>query len=167
MRVDIDPDTVVAEYRRLYPNYSPTEVYFAATTASRSWRAAIVEAELRAAQGAPAWAYQLDWKAPADGGKWGASHTLDIPLVFGTLDAPDSITGTGAQARAVSDAMMDRFIAFARSGDPNTATGIDWTPYETPQRNTLVIDAVSRLESDPRGAERRLFEKVPFIQQGT
>lgn len=167
MRVDIDPETVVADYRRLYPHYSPTDVYFAATTASRSWRAAIVEAELRAAQGAPAFAYQLDWRSPKDGGKWGAPHTLDIPLVFGTLDAPDSITGTGGDARTLSDAMMDRFIAFARTGDPNAASGPRWTAYETPARNTLVFDNEVRLESDPRGAERRLFEKVPFIQQGT
>ncbi|HVY83482.1 MAG TPA: carboxylesterase/lipase family protein, partial [Steroidobacteraceae bacterium] len=81
MRVDINPERVVAEYRRLYPQYSPSDVFFSATTASRSWRAAIVEAELRAAQGAPAFAYQLDWKSPQDGGKWGAPHTLDIPLV--------------------------------------------------------------------------------------
>ena len=47
---------------------------------------AIVEAELRAAQGSPAFVYQLDWKSPRDGGKWGAPHTLDIPLVFDNLD---------------------------------------------------------------------------------
>ena len=38
------------------------------------------------AQGSPAYAYQLDWGSPRDGGKWGAFHTLDIPLMFGTLD---------------------------------------------------------------------------------
>ena len=31
----------------------------------------------------------------------------------------------------------------------------------------MVFDAESTLADDPRGAERRLFEKVPFIQQGT
>ena len=48
----------------------------------------------------------------------GAPHTLDIPLVFGTLDAPGSIAGTGAASRAVSDAMMKAFIALARTGGP-------------------------------------------------
>ena len=33
---------------------------------------------------------------PQDGGKWGAFHTLDIPLMFGTLTAPGSLTGDGA-----------------------------------------------------------------------
>src|SRR5262249_20618532 len=31
MRVDIDPATVIAEYRRLYPGYSPSDVLFSAT----------------------------------------------------------------------------------------------------------------------------------------
>jgi para-nitrobenzyl esterase len=31
----------------------------------------------------------------------------------------------------------------------------------------MVFDAPSRLADDPRGAERRLFEKVPFVQAGT
>jgi para-nitrobenzyl esterase len=167
MRVDINPERVIAEYRRLYPQYSPSDVFFSATTASRSWRAAIVEAELRAAQGAPAYAYQLDWKSPQDGGKWGAPHTLDIPLVFGTLDAPGSITGTGESAQKMSAQMADAFIAFARTGNQNTPSIPTWLPYTLPRRATMVFNVPSQLVDDPRGAERRLFATVPFIQQGT
>jgi para-nitrobenzyl esterase len=167
LRVDIDPHLVVARYRQLYPAYSPTDVFFAATTAARSWRAAIVEAELRAAQGSPAFAYQLDWASPKDGGKWGAPHTLDIPLVFGTLDAPGSITGVGEDAKRVSGLMMDAFIRFARGGDPNGAGLPTWEPYSLARRQTMVWNVEPRLVDDPRGEERKLFEKVPFIQQGT
>src|SRR6185295_8653727 len=95
LRVDISGALVVADYRRLYPNYSPAEVFFSATTAGRSWRGALIELEGRARQGSPAYAYQLDWPSPEDGGKWGAFHTLDIPLMFGTLDADGARTGTG------------------------------------------------------------------------
>ena len=167
LRVDISGDLVVAEYRRLYPHYSPTDVFFSATTAGRSWRAAIVEAELRAQQGSPAYAYQLDWRAPADGGKWGAFHTLDIPLMFGTLTAQGSLTGDGEDARRVSSTMQQALLAFMRSGDPNYSGLARWEPYALPRRQTLVFDLESKLADDPRGAERRLFEKVPFIQQGT
>jgi para-nitrobenzyl esterase len=167
MRVDIGPERVVAEYRRLYPDYSPTDVFFSATTAARSWRAAIVEAELRAQQGSPVYAYQLDWKSPKDGGKWGAPHTLDIPLVFGTLDQQGSITGTDESAQRMSAQMSDAFIAFARTGNPNTPSIPTWAPYTLPRRETLVFNVPSQLVDDPRGAERRLFAAVPFIQQGT
>jgi para-nitrobenzyl esterase len=167
MRVDIAGATVVAEYRRLYPRYSPGDVFFAATTAGRSWRGAIIEAELRAQQGSPAYAYQLDWGSPQDGGKWGAFHTLDIPLMFGTLAAPGSPTGDATDAKQVSATMQQALLAFARTGEPNYNGMPRWEPYTLPRRATMVFDTVSRLEDDPRGAERRLFAKVPFIQQGT
>lgn len=167
LRVDISGDLVVAEYRRLYPQYSPTDVFFSATTAGRSWRGAIIEAELRARQGSPAYAYQLDWRSPADGGKWGACHTLDIPLMFGTLTAEGSLTGDGEQARRVSATMQQALLAFAHTGDPNYS-GLDgWEPYTLQRRQTMVFDVESKQADDPRGAERRLFDKVPFIQQGT
>ena len=167
LRVDISGALVVAEYRRWYPHYSPSDVLFSATTAGRSWRAAIVEAELRAAQGSPAFAYQLDWGSPQDGGKWRACHTLDIPLMFGTLAARESLTGDGGEAHRVSAIMQGALLAFARTGDPNYPDLARWEPYTVPRRATMVFDAESRLEDDPRAAERRLFAKVPFIQQGT
>ena len=167
LRVDISGDLVVAEYRRLYPNYSPSDVFFSATTAGRSWRGAIIEAELRARQGSPAYAYQLDWRSPEDGGKWGAFHMLDIPLMFGTLTAAGSLTGDGDHARRVSTTMQRALLAFAGAGDPNYSGLARWEPYTLERRQTMVFDLHSRLVDDPRGAERRLFEKVPFIQQGT
>jgi para-nitrobenzyl esterase len=167
LRVDISGAHVVAEYRRWYPHYSPADVFFSATTAGRSWRAAIVEAELRAAQGSPAYAYQLDWGSPQDGGKWGAFHTLDIPLMFGTLTARESMTGDGEDARRVSSTMQLALLAFARHGDPNHADMPRWEPYMLPRRATMVFDVESRLTDDPRSSERQLFAKVPYIQQGT
>jgi para-nitrobenzyl esterase len=167
MRVDIQPERVVQEYRRLYPQYSPSDLFFAATTASRSWRGAVEELEARARQGTATYAYQLDWPSPADGGRWGAFHGLDIPLVFGTLEAEGALTGNGVAAQSVSRAMADAFIAFARTGDPNYPGLPSWPTYRLEERATMIFDDPPRLAHDPRGAERRLFEKVPFVQQGT
>jgi len=167
MRVDITPETVVAAYRQMYPQYSPSDVFFAATTAARSWRGALIEVELRAAQGAPAYAYELDWKSPLDGGKWGAPHTLDIPLVFDNIEKPGSLTGTSPAAQQVADQMSEAFIAFAKTGNPNTNAIPKWDPYQLPRRQTLIFDTQSRLADDPPGKERELFAKVPWIQQGT
>ena len=89
-----------------------------ATTAGRSWRGQVIEAEERAKAGAPAWVYQVDFASRTEPRR-GAMHTMDIPLAFGTLDAPGSQTGTGADARAASKAVQDSFVAFARTGDPN------------------------------------------------
>ncbi|WP_354073885.1 carboxylesterase/lipase family protein [Caulobacter sp. 1776] len=166
-RIDIDPETVVAFYRQTYPYYSPSDVYFAASTAGRSWKAAVIQDEERAKAGAPAYAYQVNWKSPKDGGIFGAPHTIDIGLVFGTLDAKGSIVGTGPESVAMSDTMSDAFVAFARAGDPNGGSLPRWEPYTLPRRQTMVFDNTSRLEDDPRGAEREFFNRVPFTQFGT
>lgn len=165
--VDLLPQVVIAEYRRLYPQYSPSDVFFAATTAGRSWRGAVEEAEARARQGAPTWVYQLDWGSPLDGGKFGAFHTLDIPLVFDTIAQPGARTGHGADAQRMAAQMSQALLAFARSGNPNHRSLPHWTPYSLQRRETLLFDTPSRLEHDPRGGERRLYQQAPFIQRGT
>ncbi len=170
MRVDIAPEVVIAEYRRLYPHYSASDVFFAATTAGRSWRGAVEELEARARQPAdtaPTWAYQLDFRSPRDGGKWGAHHMLDIPLAFDNAEQPNSPTGSGPEARQMAARLADAFIALARTGNPNHPGLPDWAPYDLARRQTLVLDTECRMVDDPRGAERRLFAQVPFIQFGT
>ena len=166
LKVDILPEWVVAEYRRLFPSYTPEQLFYAATTAGRSWRGQVEEAEARARAATPTWVYQLDFPSPVD--PWrGAPHMLDIPLVFGTLDASGSITGTGAVSRAVSDAMMHAFISLAARGDPNAAGLPRWPMYRLDQRATMIFDAPPRIEDDPRREQRELFARVPYIQPGT
>lgn len=164
--VDLAPSLVIAEYRRLYPHYSPSDVFFAATTAGRSWRGAIEELEARARQGAPTWAYQLDWASPLEP-KLGAYHTLDIPLVFDNIGQPGARTGEGDEARRMAALMSDSLLAFARHGDPNHAGLATWEQYGLPRRQTLRFDASTRQEDDPRGGERQLYARVPFMQRGT
>ena len=166
LRVDVEPAAVIAAYRRLYPDYSASQVLFAATTASRSWRAAVIEAELRAATSAPAYVYQLDWATPRDGGKFGAEHTDDIQLVFDNIDKPGA-RAIGPQAQPMADQMSEAFIAFARTGDPNTAAIPRWEPYTLPRRQTMVFNMPSALVDDPRGGERAFFAQYPFVQAGT
>jgi len=166
-RVDIDPWRVIDTYRRLYPDMSASDVFFAATTAGRSWRGAIIEAEERAKAGAPAYVFQTDWQSPKDGGKWGAPHTIEIPLIFRTTSVASAVTTDSPEARQMADLFSDAFIAFARTGSPQTEALPQWVPYGMARRETLLMDIPPTLAYDPRGEERKLFETVPFIQQGT
>jgi len=90
----------------------------------------------------------------------------DIPLVFDSVAAAGS-RAEGPTAQPLADRMSEAFIAFARSGDPNGKGIPRWEPYRLPRRQTMVFDVATRMVDDPRGAERRLFEKVPFVQAGT
>jgi para-nitrobenzyl esterase len=166
LRMDIHPEWVVSQYRQRFPDWTPERVFYAATTAGRSWPGQVIEADARAAARTRTWVYQVDFQSPVE--PWrGAPHTIDIPLSFGTLDAEGSITGTGPAARAVSAAMMDRLISLARGGDPNRRGLPEWPVYTLPDRATMIFDDRIRAENDPRRWERELFARVPYIQPGT
>lgn len=166
LRIDAHPEWVVAEYRKQYPSWSATEIFYAATTAGRSWRGQVIEAEERARAGVPAWVYQLDFTSPVEPDR-GAAHTHDIPLVFGTLGAEGTVSGTGPAARAASATMMRAFVNLAAKGDPNGAGVPAWPRHTLPQRQTMLFDARSRVTNDPRKWQRELFARVPYIQPGT
>tara|TARA_R110000803_G_scaffold27651_10_gene64541 strand:- start:386 stop:1963 length:1578 start_codon:yes stop_codon:yes gene_type:complete len=167
MRCDIDADEVISRYREIYPSYSPSDVFFAATTAGRSWRGQVEEADARARESGPTWVYQMDLASPDDGGKWGAPHAIDIAHAFDNPGAEGSITGTAPDARRVADQLSRAFIALASAGDPNHAGLPYWQRHTLPSRQTMVFGETTRLVNDPRKAERELFAKVPFTQWGT
>ena len=167
---DKKPDDVVSAYRKMYPHYTPSDVFFASTTAFRSWRGQVVEAERRAEQPEAAphtWVYELDWRTPIDGGKWGAPHTLDIPLTFDNVAVALGMTGDGPDAQRLAVLMSDTWISFARTGNPNHKGLPEWRPYDLAKRSTMSFAANTRLVDDPRGDERRLIEQVPYTQPGT
>lgn len=165
IKIDLDVDWVVAQYRARYPDWSPERIFYSATTAGRSWPGQVIEADERAKAGAQAtWVYQLDRASPIDPLR-GAAHTDDIPYVFGTLDAPGSMSGTDAGARATRDTMMRAFAGLAKTGVPGRA---DWTPYTLPDRATLVVgDGVATVQDDPRRWERELWATAPYVQPGS
>ncbi|MEQ1605402.1 MAG: carboxylesterase/lipase family protein [Pyrinomonadaceae bacterium] len=166
MRVDIQPEVVIKKYRKLYPKLTASDLLFKITTASRSWRGAIIEAEERAKSGFPAYAYQLDWVSPREGGKFGAPHGAEIQLVFDNIKKPGA-TAIGPEAQPMADTMSETFIQFARTGNPNNKKIPAWKPYTMARRETMIFDIPTHLKNDPRGEERKIFEKVPYVQPGT
>lgn len=164
IRIDLRPDWVVDQYRMQFPDWTAEQVFYAATTAGRSWPGQVIEADERAKAGAElTWVYQLDRPSPVDPLR-GAAHTDDLPYVFGTLDAPGSFSGTGQRAREISMAMMKAFTGLATDGRP----GLDaWTPYRIPDRATLVVGADEiAMVDDPRRWQRELWATAPYIQPG-
>jgi para-nitrobenzyl esterase len=167
---DLDRAQVIATYRKMYPAFVPADVFFAATTASRSWRGQVIEADRRAASAESTrrtWVFQLDWGTPVDGGKWKAHHGLDVPLVFDNASLAPHMVGTGPAAQRVADQMSDACIAFARTGNPHTRAIPAWPTFDLSRRATMVFDEASEVVDDPRGGERRLFSQVPYVQPGT
>ncbi|MFN4184291.1 MAG: carboxylesterase/lipase family protein [Hyphomonas sp.] len=167
LRCDIDPQEVAAAYRGFYPERSPAEIFFAATTAARSWRGQVEEADARAKERGPSWVYRFDLPWTAEGGRWGAPHMADIGYAFLNLDRSGAMPGDRPFAERVADALSGAFISHARHGDPNHSGIPNWPRHTLPVRETMIFGATIQAEHDPRGNERALFAKVPFIQWGS
>jgi Carboxylesterase family len=66
------------------------------------------------------------------------------------------LTSTSPDAQALADKVSAAWIAFARSGDPNTSRLPKWAAFNAKDRFTMVFNNESRVENDPlRPACRR------------
>ena len=104
--------------------------------------------------------YLFDWESPV--ARLGACHALELPFVFGTLDAPgnDRFAGAGPHAEQLSAQMMDAWLAFAKTGDPSCESAGPWPRYEAAQRHTMIFGRHTRVEQAPFEAERGLLDRL-------
>jgi para-nitrobenzyl esterase len=129
------------------------DVYLAIQTELSLRHDAVRLAEARASDGRT-WMYGFGWHSPARDGVMGACHALDLPFVFGNLDAPGmpAFAGESAEAQAVAEAMMDAWCGFARGEEP-------WPPYGLARRATFEFGRVSALRDAPFDEERALLAR--------
>jgi para-nitrobenzyl esterase len=142
-----------------YDMQSPYEIATAAMTDKVFWFPTVKLLEAQA-QFAPSYAYRIDWPSPMMGGIVGAGHVIEVGFVFGTYgrDEVKDFFGTGAEADALSAAMMDSWIAFAKSANPATKT-FDWPRYETGKRATMIFgDGAPHVINDPNASRRKAWE---------
>jgi para-nitrobenzyl esterase len=165
-------EEVIAKYRAIYPDKSPTDIVIAAATAFRAWPGQVMEAERRASnpKSQPhTWVYQMNWHRNAPGAR--AMHTIDIPFMFDNLSAAPGQIGTTpeelAAAQPLTDAMSGMLIHYAATGNPNHPGLPAWPAYDLKQRNTMIWEIAPRIEKDPRGEERRYAAGSPYRQPGT
>ena len=160
-----DVDRVVAGYRRSAPSASPSDLFFAITSARRVRQQAWLQAERKAAQnGASVWLYELDWQTPVEGGKWKSPHSLDLAFVFDNVARSKSMVGEGLEQSALAEQMSAAWIAFARTGNPNTRAVPQWPQFRAGERATMVFDAKTRVANDFRADERELLAALPVYR---
>ena len=82
---------------------------------------AIKTAEAQGRHTPEVWSYRFDYPSPAYDGKLGACHSLDIPFIWGTYEAGNMrrFCGEGPHVAELSETMMNTWLAFAKTGNPN------------------------------------------------
>ena len=137
---------------------SPPDVFFRVTSDLRMRNRAIEQASHKAAQPAPVYMYVTEWLTPIDNGMWRSPHVVDLPLIFDNAwYAPSMVGDSLGRADAMAAKMSEAWIAFARSGDPNTKTLPQWPRYDTATRATMRFDDECRVINDPHRELRRLL----------
>lgn len=126
---------------------------------------AIKLAELQSNQGAPVWMYRFDWETPVFDGALKATHALEIPFVWDTLDKPNTVNFTGAspERHLLAKQMHEAWINFAHNGNPSTDNLPEWPKYDSKNRSTMIFNNVSELENDPNHEDRVKWEQLSVM----
>jgi para-nitrobenzyl esterase len=106
--------------------------------------------------------YLFSWKSPWEGGKYGAMHALELSFVFGILlDKNQGIFPRKTEeTQELSGKMMDAWISFARTGNPNHENIPELLPYDLQKRATIAFDKEITIVEDPYCDERILWDDL-------
>ncbi len=154
-----DAASAVAAYRVDHPGASAREVALAMATDHVFRIPAVRLAEAHAGSGGRTWKYLFSWKSRAFGGRLGATHALEIPFAFNTLDRPgvEAMLGPGERPDALAQRMHAAWTAFVKRGDPTCAETGAWGCYGESAREVMEFGARVGVLSDPGGATRALW----------
>ncbi len=97
------------------------------------------------------WSYLFAWASRVPG--LGATHALEIPFVFNTLDRPGvaMFLGEGHSPVDLAAEMHASWARFVKDGDPG------WPEYDVTERSTMQFAEPSEIVSDPLAEERKLW----------
>lgn len=115
--------------------------------------------------------YRFHWPAPAPvlpDEDLGSPHATELGFMFGSGNEPWlDIYGPDPLPRELTEQMMDAWLAFAKTGNPNHSRMPNWPAYDASARATMIFDTneemlMSEVVNDPDGIERALWDGVPF-----
>lgn len=120
---------------------------------------AIRLAEQQVSQGASVWMYRFDWPSPNQ--RFGACHGLEMAFIWNAFQTSPFRALLGENPpQSLATGMQRAWIAFARSGNPNTPELPPWPEYTHEQRATLILNQESRVVHDPQGQERAVWQEL-------
>ena len=145
---------VIDVYRKANPGATPSDLYFLIASDNRYGAPVMKIAERRAAlQKGPVYLYYFCWETPLDGGRYKSPHTIEIPFAFDNIKT-NRMTSDSPDAPALADKVSSAWIAFARTGNPNTPKLPPWPAFNSKDRATMVFNNQSKVENDPLREQR-------------
>jgi para-nitrobenzyl esterase len=167
-----DAAKILSTYRKSRPGASPADLYIAITTARAMWLGSIEIAEKKYEQkSAPVYMYMFTHESnlivPGTNHHLGAAHATEIWYKFDNVDVEGpndptrpSLIGTDADRKKTALNMSEMWATFARAGHPGAVGQPTWPAYTLQKRATMMIDAQCKIEEDPFGQERVLWDSL-------
>jgi para-nitrobenzyl esterase len=160
-RIGQDPSPVIDAYRKAHPEATPWDLWILIATDHPRGTYSRELAKRKADQrSAPIFAYRYDWETPEGGGHMRSPHTIEIQFVFNNIKIAGPLISKMPEAYALAEKTSSAWVAFARTGDPNTPKLPKWPAYSTASRNTMLFNNECRVESDPDHGPRLAMERV-------
>jgi para-nitrobenzyl esterase len=160
-RLGTDPQQAIDTFRKAHPDLTPWDLWILIATDHPRGTYSRELAKRKADQGgAPAFAYRFDWETPEGGGHMRSPHTIEIPFVFNNIKIAGQLISKMPEAYALAEKVSAAWVAFARSGDPNTPKLPKWPAYSAKSRDTMLFNNQSRIEKDPDRGPRLVMEAV-------
>jgi para-nitrobenzyl esterase len=147
---------LLTAYRSMYPDYSPSYLWSLVLGAETA-RTAFAVADRKAAQPAPVYMWFMRWETPVEDGKLKSPHSIEIPLVLDNTEAASDFVGSGKKAKQLALQMSDAWVAFSRTGSPQSSRLPHWPQYRSADRFTMVFDSVSKVVADPNLPIRKVL----------
>ena len=159
-RLGGDPTRVIDAFRKANPKASPWDLWILIATDHPRGTYSRELAKRKAEQnGAPAFAYRYDWETPEGGGHMRSPHTIEIQFVFNNIKIAGPLISKMPEAYALADKTSSAWVAFARTGDPNTPKLPRWPAYSATSRDTMLFNNECRTERDPGSGARLVMEQ--------
>jgi para-nitrobenzyl esterase len=160
-RLEVDPDPIVAAFRKTHPDVSPWDLYILIATDHPRGAYTRELAKRKAAEnGAPVFVYRFDWETPEGGGHMRSPHTIEIPFVFNNVKIAGPLISKMPEAYGLAEKVSASWVSFARTGDPNTPKLPKWPAYTAARRDTMLFNNEIRVEQDPDKGARLAMEHV-------
>jgi para-nitrobenzyl esterase len=160
-RLGEDPLPVIDAFLKAHPEATPWDLWILIATdhprGTYSRELAKRKAEQRSA---PVFAYRYDWETPEGGGHMRSPHTIEIQFVFNNIKIAGPLISKMPEAYTLADKTSSAWVAFARTGNPNTPKLPKWPAYSAAERQTMLFNNECRVESDPDHGPRLAMERV-------
>jgi para-nitrobenzyl esterase len=160
-RLGGDPTRVIDAFRRANPGASPWDLWILIATDHPRGTYARELAKRKAEQrGAPVFVYRYDWETPEGGGHMRSPHTIEIPFVFNNIAIAGPLISKMPEAYALAEKTSAAWVAFARTGNPNTPKLPKWPAYSAASRDTMLFNSDCRVVADPERETRLVMEQA-------